>query len=521
MAAVVTPGETLLGKYRVERVLGQGGMGIVVAARHEGLGELFAIKLMLAPNGASRGPAVERFLREARNAARLKSEHVAKVHDVGRLDDGRPYMVMEYLEGRDLADVIERRGPLPVTEAAGLVLQACDALVEAHALGIVHRDLKPSNMFLIRRPNGKPCLKLLDFGIAKRVDAESKALTATGALLGSPLYMSPEQLENASTVGPRSDVWAMGVVFYQLTTGRVPFEGEWIGQVVHAIMAIEPKLPSKIRPELPVEVDAIVDQCLRKNPEERYATMGEFASAVRELLRVNSMLSPLSNLLGEEAYRALSAELASAPTAPAFEQGPTQDGPREAPPRAQAVTLSEPPEKLAEPRSTNETSSTPAPSGPSPAPMEAAPARVPEGAASTQSPVSRTMSEATPPPERRASPPWIAIAVGCSLLLGVCIFVFREKPAPTAPSVPGSEPEVATTVATPPASSPPAPPPEPSPAPPVSAAPSAVSAQPSATATAPRATAMTSAKTPPAKAAPSAPAASTTKSTAPPRDGLF
>jgi len=528
MRPIVTPGETLLGKYRVERVLGQGGMGMVVAARHEGLGELVAVKLMLGPEGAGLAQqARDRFLREARNAARLKSEHVAKVYDVGQLDDGRPYMVMEYLEGRDLADVIERRGPLPVTEAAGLVLQACDALVEAHGLGIVHRDLKPSNMFLIRRPNGKPCLKLLDFGISKRMDAESQALTASGALLGSPLYMSPEQVSDAKAVGPPSDIWAMGVVLYQLTTGRVPFQGEWIGQVVHAIMLQEPTLPSQIRPELPGELDVIVGRCLCKNPEERYATMGEFAAALRSLLRVNSMLSPLSDLLGERgdaSFRALSAELA---TDPAFAESTQQAPPDEAPPAASVETLSEAPEKLADLLPAIRAASAEPPSKVSVAPEEVAPARA-QGAASTQSPVSRTLSDVALAPPRRASPPWVAVAVGCAALLGIGLYVFQGKPPIPAPSGAGVEPESGTTSLPLAASSmpPPAPPEDASPG--ASVVPTASATPPPAEPTsAPRAaTTSTSSTRPKATSAPPttvspAPPAPTTKPTGKSHEGLF
>ncbi|MRG98070.1 serine/threonine-protein kinase [Polyangium spumosum] len=530
MHPIVTAGETLLGKYRVERVLGQGGMGMVVAARHEGLGELVAIKLMLGPEGAGRAQqARDRFLREARNAARLKSEHVAKVYDVGQLDDGRPYMVMEYLEGRDLAEVIERRGPLPVTEAAGLVLQACDALVEAHGLGIVHRDLKPSNMFLIRRPSGKPCLKLLDFGISKRMSAESQSLTTSGALLGSPLYMSPEQVSDAKAVGPQSDIWAMGVVLYQLATGRVPFEGEWIGQVVHAIMLQEPMLPSQIRPELPGELDAVVGRCLCKNPEERYATMGEFAAALRSLLRVNSMLSPLSDLLGEAAA---SAELAAAPTAPAFEASAGQAPPDEAPPTTSVETLSESPEKLAELLPALRSTGAEPPSKVNVAPAEVAPARASEGSASTQSPLSRTMSEVAPAPAQRASPPWIAVAVGFAALLGVGLYVFQDKPHLPAPSGAGVEPESGTTSLPLAASSMPPPAPPEAPSPSAGAAPTASvtappPAPPPAPTSAPRAaTTSTSSTRAKATSAPSAtasqaPPAPTTKPSGKTHEGLF
>lgn len=296
MAASLAPGDVVLGKYRVERVIGQGGMGMVVAARHTALGELFAIKLMLNADGPAGQQAFDRFLREARICASLKGEHVVKVQDVGELEDGRPYMVMEYLEGQDLGSVIEKRGPQSVANSAAIVLQACEALSEAHHLGIIHRDVKPPNMFLVRNHSGKVRLKLLDFGISKRVHADTKALTATGAMMGSPLYMSPEQLTDPRAVGPQTDIWAMGVVLYELVTGKVPFDGEMIFQVIQEILNKTPALPSEVRPGLPVEVDKIVVKALRKDPAQRYATIQEFARDVRQLLQANSVIDSNMNL---------------------------------------------------------------------------------------------------------------------------------------------------------------------------------------------------------------------------------
>lgn len=291
MAAILAPGDTILGKYRVERVIGQGGMGMVVAARHMSLGELFAIKLMLNIEGVTGQQAFDRFLREARICASLKGEHVVKVQDVGELEDGRPYMVMEYLEGQNLGSFLDKKGPMSMQNAAAVILQACDALAEAHRLGIVHRDIKPPNMFLTRTPNGKIRLKLLDFGISKRFGAETKVLTNTGAMMGSPLYMSPEQLTDARAVGPQTDIWAMGVVLYELVTGKVPFDGEMIFQVIQEILNKKPQLPSEHRPSLPLEVDKIVERALRKDPAQRYATIEEFARDVRQMLQANSVIS--------------------------------------------------------------------------------------------------------------------------------------------------------------------------------------------------------------------------------------
>ncbi|WP_437282015.1 protein kinase [Sorangium sp. So ce375] len=283
MEAPVRPGDFLLGRYRVEQVIGQGGMGVVAAVRHLELGELFAIKFLL-PQALTNAEAVERFLREARAAARLKGEHVAKVYDVGRLETGAPYMVLEYLDGADLKAVVRSAGPLRWEDAVLYLLQAADAIAEAHALGIVHRDIKPANLFLIRRPNGAPCVKVLDFGISKQIAPDNVDLTRTGTMLGSPLYMSPEQMMRRKDVDLRSDIWALGVVLYELVTGRVPFPAETLTEVVGRVLQEEPPLPSQLRPGLPLELDRIVERCLQKRPELRFQHVEELAGHLRALL---------------------------------------------------------------------------------------------------------------------------------------------------------------------------------------------------------------------------------------------
>ena len=225
------PGDVLAGKYRVERVLGSGGMGVVVAAMHLTLQERVALKFLL-PEGAKKEETVTRFLREARAAAKIKSEHVARVSDVGTLESGAPYLVMEYLDGSDLSALLRRDGPLPPRDAVEYVLQACEALAEAHAVGIVHRDLKPANLFLARHAGGAPRIKVLDFGISKltardpSMPPDDPSMTRTRAWLGSPLYMSPEQMRSARDVDTRTDIWALGVILYELLSGKPPFDGE-------------------------------------------------------------------------------------------------------------------------------------------------------------------------------------------------------------------------------------------------------------------------------------------------------
>lgn len=280
--AALENGTVLLGKYRVERELGRGGMGVVIAARHINLGELFAIKL-LHLDAAGNPTATSRFIGEARAAARLRSEHTARVFDADCLDDGTPYFVMEHLTGDTLSQVLERRGPLPLAQAVELVLHACDALAEAHALGIVHRDIKLSNLFLTHRHGGQPCLKVIDFGISKQ-SGSVQQLTTPGAILGSPLSMAPEQIRDPQAVDGRTDIWSLGVVLYQLTTGEVPFRGETFPQLLASVLGDTPAPPSRLRPGLPAAFDEVVARCLRKRKEERYARVEELAEALRALL---------------------------------------------------------------------------------------------------------------------------------------------------------------------------------------------------------------------------------------------
>ncbi|HLK37216.1 MAG TPA: serine/threonine-protein kinase [Polyangiaceae bacterium] len=266
------PGTVVAEKYRVESTLGEGGMGLVVAATHLGLEQRVAIKFLL-PEAMRSKVAVERFLREAKVAAKVKSEFVARVHDVGTLDNDVPYIVMEYLEGCDLGDLIDRDGALPIDEACEIALQASEALAEVHAAGIVHRDLKPSNLFVTRRADGSPVAKLLDFGISKLGggpdDGVDPALTTTAAILGSPSYMSPEQLKSTKEVDGRTDVWSLGAVLFEAVTGKPAFRGETVPQVCAMIASEEPVAPSTLRPDIPAELERTILGCLEKNPDKR------------------------------------------------------------------------------------------------------------------------------------------------------------------------------------------------------------------------------------------------------------
>ena len=275
------PGDILADKYRIESVLGVGGMGIVVSAIHLQLGQRFAIKLIIE-QFARHPEAVGRFLREARAAVQIQSEHVARVSDVGTLPNDTPYMVMEYLEGADLGEVIESRGFLSQQEAVDYVLQATEAIAEAHSLGIVHRDLKPANLFLSRRKDGSPLVKVLDFGISKASNRDSSAaeMTATTSVMGSPQYMSPEQMRSTKNVDARTDIWALGLIVYELLSGKKPFDAETIPGLC-AVIATEPPLPlATFRSDLPPGLSEAIERCLEKDPANRYQNVGELAKAL-------------------------------------------------------------------------------------------------------------------------------------------------------------------------------------------------------------------------------------------------
>ena len=281
MNAPVAEGDVLAGKYRVERVLGRGGMGVVVAAMHTQLNQRVAIKLLLP--GAT-ADVTERFLREARAAVRLKSEHVARVIDVGELPTGAPYMVMEYLEGHDLQQRVRSGGALPVPEAVEYLLHACEAIAEAHAQGIVHRDLKPANLFVTSAADGSGTVKVLDFGISKisagNDEDEGMALTKTSTVLGSPLYMSPEQIQSARRADVRSDIWSLGAVLYEMLAGTVPFNAATFSDLVLMVNMREPPALSSVRPDVPPELEAALLRCLEKKPENRFQNVADLAWAL-------------------------------------------------------------------------------------------------------------------------------------------------------------------------------------------------------------------------------------------------
>ncbi len=274
----VQPGEVVAGKYVVDREIAAGGMGLVFSAKHVELDQAVALKFMRAE---LRGHiSTSRFTLEARATAKLRSAHVARVFDVGVIEDGTPFMVMELLEGIDLERLVEERGCLSPEVAAELVTQACEAVAEAHDAGIIHRDLKPANLFLTKTPQGAPFVKVLDFGISKAtVEAPTRA-TAAGTIMGSPPYMSPETLKSSRNADVRSDIWALGVILYELATGRLPFDGEGVGDIALKVHNDEPVWPAVLDPNIPKEYDEIVRSCLEKDPSKRYGSVIELRDAL-------------------------------------------------------------------------------------------------------------------------------------------------------------------------------------------------------------------------------------------------
>jgi serine/threonine-protein kinase len=271
------PGEVVGGKYTIERQLGEGGMGVVFEAIHGRLGQRVAIKMLL-PALLEQPELVTRFEREARAAAQLRHRNTARVVDVDVTASGVPFMVMELLHGHDLDSELETRGPLPIGEAIHWIVQACSAMTEAHRLGIIHRDLKPSNLFLASEPDGSVAVKVLDFGISK-IQTDDVKVTSTNAQMGTPLYMSPEQVRSAKNVDHRTDVWSLGVILFELIAGKPPYQGSAAGIGAAIVNDPPPKLHD-LRPDVPLEVERAIERALAKDPAARFASTEELAAAL-------------------------------------------------------------------------------------------------------------------------------------------------------------------------------------------------------------------------------------------------
>jgi serine/threonine-protein kinase len=284
----VREGEDLADKYLIGSIIGVGAMGIVVAARHKLLDQRVAIKFLHTdlreqPNGVSR------FVQEAQAAMSIQSEHVVRIRDIAMLDTGEPYIIMEYLDGSDLATRLRKVGTFAVREAVDYMLEACEAIAEAHCVGIIHRDLKPANLFLVERPGAAPSIKVLDFGVSKatdmvrapEIDEESGVMTGAKAVLGSPFYMSPEQMVSARDVDARTDIWALGVTLFQLITGKIPYMGHSIVQVYAKINARGPHKWKEALRDCPPGFEAVISRCLARDRNRRYPSVADLARALK------------------------------------------------------------------------------------------------------------------------------------------------------------------------------------------------------------------------------------------------
>jgi serine/threonine-protein kinase len=284
----VARGDIVADKYLVEGLLGEGGMAFVIVAKHVKLGEKVALKF-LHKQFLQKADLVERFAREAQAACRIKNEHVARVYDVGsiRLTDpavDAPFLVMEYLEGHDFSTELEQTGPFAIAEAVELTMQVCQALAVAHAQGIVHRDIKPENLFLVGKGTLRS-VKVLDFGISKlaltgKAFAEAEQSLTGSLTLGTPLYMSPEQIRSTRSVDPRSDIWSLGIVLYEILTAKTAFEADTVTELCAAVLETTPRPILELRPEVPPGLAAIVARCFEKDPANRFQNVAELSIAL-------------------------------------------------------------------------------------------------------------------------------------------------------------------------------------------------------------------------------------------------
>ncbi len=280
MNALPTEGDLFDDKYVIGPVLGMGGMAAVIAAQHLGFDEMVALKVLL-PDCSEDPAVVERFVQEGKTAIKIRSEHVVRMLDVG-VASGHGYLVMEYLDGQDLGALVRTGGPLSVTTAVDLLLQACEAIGEGHALGIIHRDLKPANLFLTHRVDGVPCMKVLDFGISKmpRGAVSGSAPTLPSVVMGSPQYMSPEQMKSSAMVDPRSDIWSLGTILYEVLTGQVAFDGSNTTEICARVLQGEPAPLHELRSDVPSDVGLVLARCFEKDAGRRYANVADLARAL-------------------------------------------------------------------------------------------------------------------------------------------------------------------------------------------------------------------------------------------------
>ncbi len=316
---LIPPGTVVLDKYRVERQLGVGGMGIVVKAIHTALGTPVAIKFLLPQYSVSQ-EAARRFVREAQAASKMSSEHIVRVFDTGSSHPFGPYIVMEFLEGEDLAKHLRNTGAFSIDASIDFAVQAALALAEAHAMGIVHRDIKPANLFLVPQHDGVPLIKVLDFGISKIIEQSSLEVTKTTAILGSGLYMSPEQMKSSKTVDHRTDVYALGISLFELLTRTQPFTADSFAELAIKVNMEPPTDIRTIRPDVSKELADVIAMAYAKKVDDRYQTVGELAAALAPWANPRTLLN-IEALARREMRRSIGSRprqrLSSAPDRPA------------------------------------------------------------------------------------------------------------------------------------------------------------------------------------------------------------
>jgi serine/threonine-protein kinase len=478
-------GKTLAGKYRIDGVIGVGGMGFVLAATHLHIDEPVAVKLLYT-SFATNQEIVKRFIREAKAARKIKSEHVVRVLDVDTLENGVPYIVMEHLQGQDLEAILRRMGRQPIATALDVILQATEALAEAHVQKMVHRDLKPANLFVTKRPDGDALVKVLDFGISKVTGTGGADLNVTqagDAILGSPQYMAPEQLKSLKDVDARTDIWALGSILYEMLSGNPPFNAASLPELCTAILEHPPPSLRAIRPDVSPGLESVIVACLAKERDGRPSNVATLASALAPFCppAVQASAARIAGVFrtarfdraGGGSTVAMStvsaAQFAAARAAAAAVASPPSD----------TAPVSPPAPRISSPPSTQHPASTPPPKNQQP---------VMVGNASTGNAFTKDRVSGRPPPPPSSSQTGLAAAVVgiAAVVIGlVVVFVAlpwaRSHRSGTAPSA------LATTSSTPPppvseSAEPPTPPPSESvaaPPPPIvdaAAAPSASTA---------------------------------------------
>lgn len=306
-------GQIVAGRYQIESLVGSGGMAHVLSARHVELGHRVAIKV-LDPAMGNNPEAKERFAREARAMANLSSKHTVRVHDVGTLPNGLPFMVMDLLVGKDLSQILNERGPLPFEDACTFIDQACEAVAEAHDIGLVHRDIKPQNLFLSIEKGGageeRSVLRVLDFGIVRAVGRRMGAITLTkiGDVVGTLSYMAPEQIRDSSNVSARADIWALGACLYRLVCGKPPFIAKGDALLAEAILMKPPTPPAEHRPDIPSILSSVILRCLRKEPDERFQSARDLQRALEEA-RIMIAVAPHSAQMTTEPVQRVPPEI--------------------------------------------------------------------------------------------------------------------------------------------------------------------------------------------------------------------